>query len=255
MSVIRSLFCLLISPFLVLTSDSAFAQQDPVEADVNLSFHTNDIESECYVWVEENSPYSHLNGDCRLYRNHGEGVNYQEDLIAINPRQNFELGPFPRDNDYSYTWYAVFWTSSPDTESVYCAKLGWDDGSGNFPVIFGHHDNSNFNMELPTESQCRSPDPPPPGGTAFGHLFLGCIRACARWRFTFAASGATQFRVERSSWFTGPWSLHSTTSNSSMVANLASNPLYFRVRGENAGGHGPWTVSYIPGQCDGGIIP
>ena len=49
MSVIRSLFCLLISPFLVLTSDSAFAQQDPVEADVNLSFHTNDIESECYV--------------------------------------------------------------------------------------------------------------------------------------------------------------------------------------------------------------
>ena len=154
----RSLSCLLLVPLFFLCAERASAQQDAIEIDADLDFFDNTVESTCYVFVGEDAPYSAYNGDCRLYRNHGLGTSYQEDLIAIVRRQNYFIG-YPRDDDYTAWYYAVAWNTPPDVESVYCAKLGWDDGSGQLPFIFGHHSNSNLNLYLPTGSDCDSPSP------------------------------------------------------------------------------------------------
>lgn len=95
---------------------------------------------------------------------------------------------------------------------------------------------------------------PAPGPTSASALFLGCHQpGCALWRFEFSAENAAQYRIQSSPYAFGPWSTWAVTSNNTYFPHLAQNPRYFRIRGENSVGSGPWQLLYTTGQCgDGG---
>ena len=69
---------------------------------------------------------------------------------------------------------------------------------------------------------------------------------------TYLATYATQYRIEYSTFSGGPWGLSTVTSNTAYLPHLGSQPLYFRIRGENPVGEGgPWVTFYVTGQCGG----
>lgn len=217
-----------------------------ITIDTELALESDHIYGNCRLIITTNEPYSHLNSNCNLDRN--------DITIFGHELSGYEIG-YPRQTTMTKTWQ-LLWPNAPQGNYRYCSRFGiwWGIGDPDdvLRVQWGHYADPNQNIVTEGDATCETAALP--GPTSASTLFLGCHQpGCALWRFQFSAPNAQKYRIQSSPYSSGPWSTWTVTSSNTYFPHLAQNPRYWRIRGENSFGVGPWKILYTTGQCgDGG---
>lgn len=133
------------------------------------------------------------------------------------------------------------------------------------PKIDGgvHWDEVDISSIIGVKELYGHPPPAPPGVASWYPWFewLGCHEcSCSDYDIGFTATGASSFDLEFSTNGTSftPYGLDSTYSSQGYTRSLvhgSSDSLYWRVRGVNSGGDGPWSsIRITQGECDCGAV-